>query len=225
MSHQAERTAVDPMKRDQQGEEMVLVVCIVAGLVAVGVAAWMYQRRRERRLAGLERIEIPIHSIARTLLVLFPAIAAVPVLVGVVGAMTDPWLREHALAAVITSLGGGGLSLVLAMAATKRFRTTGRLILSPEILQLDDRGQRYVLDPRRPFRLYEGSSIRPGSIPLQVVLVEQDGRSWGFSYGLALGRKSYSDRLTDALGPLLGGETRVLHDRLRALPTVKRQDG
>jgi len=208
-------------------DETILVIVILGGLAAMIVGLVVYMRRQEARLAARDRIEIPIYSTWRTFVVLLPAMAFVPVLAGVVGALTDPLLRVHALAITIATLGGGGVSMLVALVATRNFRRTGVLALGADLLELTDKGRRHTLDPRRPFALLEGISIRTSSVPLQVVLLTQDDRSWAFSYGLALGKKAYGDRANDVprLGPLLGGEARVLHDRLRAQPTMAPDPG
>ena len=56
----------------------------------------------------------------------------------------------------------------------------------------------------------------PGNSHLQVLTFRQDGIAWGFSYGLPIGRKPYVNREVNGyLTPWLGGEARVIHDRVR----------
>jgi hypothetical protein len=208
-------------------DETILVIVILGGIAAMIVGLVIYMRRREARLAAQERIEIPIYSVWRSLAVVFPALVVVPVLAAVTGAVTDPMLRKHALAATIVTIAGGCASLLAALVATRNFRRIGMLALGADLLELAEKGRRHTLDPRRPFALFEGTCIRSSSVPLQVVLVTQDDRSWAFSYGLALGKKAHGDRALDVpqLGPALGGEARVLHDRLRAQPTMTPDPG
>jgi hypothetical protein len=208
-------------------DETILVIVILGGIAAMIAGLVVYMRRREARLAAQDRIEIPIYSVWRSVVVILPALVIVPVLAAVAGAMTDPLLRKHALAATLLTIGGGCTSLLLAILATRNFRRIGVLALDAEILELTEKGGRHTLDPRRPFSLFEGICIRSSSVPLQVVLVTQDDRSWAFSYGIALGKKAHGDRALDVpeLGPMLGGEARVLHDRLRAQPAMTRDPG
>ena len=50
-----------------------------------------------------------------------------------------------------------------------------------------------------------------------MLTFRQDGIAWGFSYGLPIMGKPYVNReVKGYLTPLLGGETRVIHDRVRA---------
>ncbi len=55
-----------------------------------------------------------------------------------------------------------------------------------------------------------------GNSHLQVLTFRQDGVAWGFSYGLPITRKPYVNReVKGYLTRLLGGETRVIRDRVR----------
>lgn len=207
-------------------DEIILVIVILGGIAAMIVGLVIYMRRREARLAAQDRIEIPIYSVWRSVAVILPAMVVVPVLAAVAGAVTDPLLRKHALAATIVTIAGGCASLLVAILATRRFRRIGMLALDANLLELTEKGGRHALDPRRPFALFEALS-GTSTTPLQFVLVTQDDGSWGFSYGLALGKKAYGDGAVEAppLGPMVGGEARVLHDRLRAQPTMTPDPG
>jgi len=205
-------------------DETILVIAILGGIAGMIVGLVFYMRRREAQLAAQDRIEIPIYSVWRSLAVLLPAMVVVPVLAGVAGAVTDP-LRKHALAATLLAIGATCASMLGAVLGARNFRRTGMLTLGADILELSENGRRHTLDPRRPFLLFEALSIQTSS--MQFVLVTQDDRSWGFSYGIRLGKKAYGDAAVEAppLGPLLDGEARVLHDRLRAQPTMTLDPG
>ena len=86
------------------------------------------------------------------------------------------------------------------------------------------KGQHYTLDLDRPFELFEGSTLGPGNSHLQVLTFRQDGPAWGFSYGLPLGRKPYvNHEVKGYIMPLLNGETRVIHDRVRLRVGLQRR--
>jgi hypothetical protein len=112
-------------------EEGVLVLSLLGGAVALCVGLVVAQRRKEQRLAAQTDIELPLESVGRTVAVVLPAAVVVPVVVGVVAALTDPLLRAYALGAVLVSTFGGGLSIVGALVATRGFRRAGALTSTP----------------------------------------------------------------------------------------------
>jgi hypothetical protein len=198
-------------------DEAILVVVILAGIAGMIVVLVRYQRGKEARLAALTEIEIPIASTLRTVLVVLPSIAVSPVLMAVLGAMTDPWLRHHALAATLTGIGVGVVGLFVGLRVSRRFCRIGLLRYTPVSLDLELGDERRHIDLDEPYELAEGMAWGPANMPLQVLSVRQGDRHWGFSYGLPLGRKPYGDGGFDRyLTPLVNGEARVIHDRLRA---------
>jgi len=207
-------------------DETILVIVILVGFAAMIVGLFIYMRRLEARLAAQDRIEISIYSDWRTAVVILLAMVVVAVLAAVAVAVTATPLHEHALAATMVPLAGTCASLLVAMLATRKFRRIGVLALGADSLDLTGEGERQTLDLRRPFALFEARSWTD-TMSLQFVLITQDDRSWGFSYGLAVRRQAYGHRAVDEppLGPMLGGEARVLHDRLRAQPTMTPDPG
>jgi hypothetical protein len=197
-------------------DETLVVVGILVGIAVMIVALVLYQRGKERRLAAQADIEIPVMSFWRSVATVVVSIAAGPVTLGMVSASS--WFREHAAAATLSMLVASGLLLPLCLWLTRGWRRAGELRYTAEHLTLDMKGQRCTLDLARPFELFEGSALGPGDSQLQVLTFRQDGIAWGFSYGLPIGRKPYVNRdVKGYLTPLLGGETRVIHDRVRSV--------
>jgi hypothetical protein len=102
---------------------------------------------------------------------------------------------------------------------SRRFRRIGVLRCTADALDLELGDERRHIDLNQPYELLgEGLAFGFGNMPLQVVEIAQDDRHWGFSYGIPLGRKHYGDRsLSTYITPVLSGEARIIHDRLRAL--------
>jgi hypothetical protein len=200
----------------QRQEEILLVVAILAGIAAMIASILFYQRRKEARLAASARLVLPIESVLRTVAVLLPSGAALPVLVGVIGATTDPWLRGHALGAVLVSVFGGVALVVVALRLTRDFRSVGTLAWTPSALTLSyrDAGE-IVVDLSQPYALAEARTHSPHG-PCQVVVVT-GSRDIAFTYvvrGKRVGGVApFVDRPE---GPLFGPEARVLHERMRA---------
>jgi hypothetical protein len=112
---------------------------------------------------------------------------------------------------------GSGVLIPLLLWLTRGWRRDGVLRYTADQLAMELKGVRCVLDLRQPFELLDGSAPGPGNLPLQVLLLRQGGEAWGFSYGLPIHRKPYGDTAMKAyVAPVLGAETRVVHDRLRA---------
>jgi hypothetical protein len=202
-------------------DEFILIAALLAGLAIMIAVVVLPQRRKERLVRQSVDVEIPIESVPRTVAVMLPAAVVFPVGVGIVGKLTDPWMRSHALGAVLTGVGGAVVTVVLAMMASRRWRRVGALTLTQARLELSLPLLTLSLDVQRPFRISEASAIGAYGMQYQVVVVTQGEQSWGFSYMLPVGRPPYGDRAVDeAVPPLLGGEVRVIHDRLRALASV-----
>ena len=195
-------------------EEGLLVVSLVGGMVAMCVGIVVAQRRAERRLAAQDEIELPLESTPRTLAVVLPAAVAVPVLVGVVGAVTDPWMRAHALGAVLLGVGGSALSIVGALHATPRLRQIGALRWTTDSLELRVGDVVNGVDLARPFILTEASAFASQGIALQVVVVTQDERTWAFGYTVGIKNPARGEVIDAGRCPLFGVGARVIHDRL-----------
>lgn len=203
--------------RGSSADETILVVVLLGGIAAMIVVLVAYQRRVERRLVGRDEMEVPIQSVARALVVLLPSMAAGPIACGVIASLTDPWARHHALAMTLASIGTGVLGLVIGIRATRGFRRIGALRWTRDRLELELADERRRVDLTRPFELDEATALGPQHMLLQVVIVTQGDVQLGFSYGLPMGRKGYGDRTLDApVGPLVDGQARVIHERLRA---------
>lgn len=196
------------------------MVILLVGIAAMIVALVRHQRGKEARLAAQSEIEIPIESVWRAVLVVLPLVVAGPVLVGVLAAVTDPWMRHHALAATLTGIGSGVAGLWIGVRSFRGFRRIGLLRLTPDSLDLELGEERHHLALDEPYELDEGmatTGFGPATYSLQVVLLRQDGTEWGFSYMLPATRRPYGNRVLDRHpGPALSGEVRVIHDRLRA---------
>jgi hypothetical protein len=114
-------------------------------------------------------------------------------------------------------LAASGLLVPLCLWMTHGWRRVGALRYTAARLTLETKAQPCLLDLDRPFELYEGSATGPGGSQLQVLSFRQDGIAWGFSYGLPITRKPYVNcDVNGYLSPLLGGEARVIHDRIRS---------
>jgi hypothetical protein len=139
--------------------------------------------------------------------------AVVPVL----AAITDPWARGHALAATLLGMGLGVVGIFVGMRLSKRHARIGLLRYTPARLELQLRGQQWHVNLDEPYALDEAHAFGPASMSLQVLVVRQGDHGLAFSYGLPIGRKAYGDNAVDRyIEPLVDGEARVIHDRLRA---------
>ena len=196
-------------------EEGLLVAALLGGAVALCVGIVVAQRRAERRLAAQTDIELSLESTGRTVAVLLPAALAMPVLVGVVGAVTDPWMRAHALGAVLASVGGSALSIVGALRATRHLRQIGTLRWTSDRLELRVGGVVNSVDLARPFILSEASAFASQGIALQIVVVTQDDRTWAFGYTVGIKNPARGEVIDAGRCPLFGVGSRVIHDRLR----------
>ena len=196
-------------------DEAILVVALLGGIAVMCVVLVRYMRRKEARLAAQTEIEIPIHSLPKSVFVCLLAVLIGSVPVPVFGAVTDPWGRRHALAMVLAAIGLALVALLVALRLSRRFRTTGLLRYTPTRLELQLGDQRWHVDLDQPYELREGFASGPADTPLQVLYVKQGDDGWGFSYGLPLARKPYGGALDTYFTPLVGGEARVIHDRLR----------
>jgi hypothetical protein len=196
-------------------DEAAVVVGILGLIAAMIVVILRQQRRREARLAALPEIEIPIQSVGRAALIIAALSAVGPVLVGVLAALTDQG-RQHAVAAVLLGLGIGIAGMFAGMRLSRRFARIGLLRYAPPRLELQLGPERWHVDLDQPCQLAEASAFGPSGIRLQVLAVKQGDRLVAFSYGLPIGRKAYGDHAVDRyIEPLVDGEARVIHDRLR----------
>jgi uncharacterized membrane protein len=214
--------------RKPMRDENLVVVGILVGLAAMIVVLVRYQRGKERRLAAQDEIEIPIMSFWWSVATVVLSIVIGPLALGGLSALSPSWFRAHAAVATLSMLAASGLLVPLCLWLTHGWRRIGALRYTATRLTLEMKDQRYALDLDRSFELYEGSSTGPGGSPLQVLSFRQDGVAWGFSYGLPITRKPYVNLDVDGyLTPLLGGEVRVIHDRIRARlapPTARVRD-
>jgi hypothetical protein len=196
-------------------DEAILVVGILGGIAAMIVVLVRHQRRKEARLAAQTEIEIPIQSVGRTVVIILPAMVLGPVLVAVLGALTHPG-PQHALAAVFLAVGLGVVGMFGGIALSRRYARIGLLRYTPKRVDLHLRAQQWSVDLGQPYELDEALAFGPNHMSLQVLVVRQGGGGLAFSYGLPLGRKAYGDRSVDQyIEPLVDGEARVIHDRLR----------
>jgi hypothetical protein len=197
-------------------DEAILIVVLLGGIAVMCVALLRYQKHKEARLAARTEIEVPIQSVLRSVLIILPAMVVGPVLMAVVGAKTDPWGRQHALAATLLGIGLGVAGMLAGVRLSRRYARVGVLRYTPTRLELEVAGERRSIDLDEPYELAEGSAEGPTNMRLQVVYVQQGGTVWGFSYGLPITRKPYGDTAFDRYpAPLVDGEARVIHDRLR----------
>ncbi|HLK88557.1 MAG TPA: hypothetical protein VKZ18_01610 [Polyangia bacterium] len=197
-------------------DEATLIVGILGGLAVMIVLLLRHQRRKEARLAAQTEIEIPIQSTAKAAGIIIVSMLPGPVLVGVLAAATDQ-TRQHAVAVVLLllALSMGGVFTV-GMKLARRYANVGLLRYTPARLELRIGPQRWQVDLGKPYELDEAHAFGPGNISLQVLVVRQSDGGLAFSYGLPLGRKPYGDRAVDRyVEPLVDGEARVIHDRLR----------
>jgi len=196
--------------------EAIVVIGMLAGIAVMVTVLLLYQRGKERRLAAEADIEIPAMSVWRSVLVFLVAAVAGPVTTAVVTGFSSSWTRENAAVAVLSTVAGSGLLIVAAMRISRGWRRDGLLRYTADQLSLELKGACSVLDLHQPFELHEGFGTGPANMPLQVLWLRQGDRRWGISYGLPIGRKPYGDTLVKNYPtPMLGGETRVIHDRLR----------
>jgi hypothetical protein len=198
-------------------DEAILVVAILGGIAAMIVVLVRHRRRKEARLAALTDIELPIQSTFRATLVILPSMVIGPVLVGVLGAITDPWGRQHALAATLLAIGLGVVGIFAGVKLARRTARIGLLRYAPPRLELQLGAQQWHVDLNQAYELDEASAFGPANMSLQVLVVRQGGHGVAFSYGLPLGRRAYGDGAVDRyIEPLVDGEARIIHDRLRA---------
>ena len=198
-------------------DETLVVVGILVGIAVMVIALLRYQRGKERRLAARAEIEIPVMSFGWSVATVVVSLVIGPVTLGFVGGFSPSWLREHAGLATLSVLVASGLLIPLGLWLTRGRRRVGVLRYTAERLTLEMTAARCTLDLARPFELFEGSAMGPGNSYLQVLTFRQDGVAWGFSYGLPITRKPYVNReVKGYLTRLLGGETRVIRDRVRA---------
>jgi MFS family permease len=197
-------------------DEAILIVVLLGGIAAMIVVLVRHQRHKEARLAARTTIEIPIQSTLRSTLILLPSMVAGPIGVAVVGALTDPWGRRHALAATLTAIGLGVVGLFAGWRVCRRYARIGLLRYEPSRLDLQLGSKRWHVDLDQPYELDEAFGFGPVNMPLQVLVVRQGDHELAFSYALPLGRKPYGERTVDRyFEPLVDGEARVIHDRLR----------
>jgi hypothetical protein len=198
-------------------DENLVVVGGLVGIAVMILALVGYQRGKERRLAAMADIEIAVMSFWWSVATTVVSLAIGPVTLGFVGTFQSSWMREHAGVAVLSALVASGLLVPLCLWLTRGWRRVGVLRYTAERLTLEMNGGTCTLDLGQPFELFEGSAMGPGNSQLQVVSFRQDGIAWGFSYGLPITRKPYvNHEVNGYLTPLLNGETRVIHDRVRA---------
>lgn len=107
-------------------DETVFVVVLLLGLAIMIVGLVRYQRGKERRLAARVEIEIPVESIWKAALVLFPSLAAEPTIVVAMGVTFDQ-AREHAVAMTLAAMGTGMIGLCMGMRLSRQFRRIGVL--------------------------------------------------------------------------------------------------
>ena len=198
-------------------DEGILVVAILGGIAAMIVVLVAYRRRKEARIAALTDIEIPIQSTFRSTLIILPSMVVGPVLVGVLGAITDPWGRQHALAATLLAIGLGVVGMFAGWKLSRRYARIGLLRYAPPRLELQVRADHWRVNLDEPYQLDEAFAFGPANMSLQVLVVRQGDHGVAFSYALPLGRKFHGDQAVDRyIEPLVDGEARIIHDRLRA---------
>jgi hypothetical protein len=116
----------------------------------------------------------------------------------------------------LAGIGAGLAGLWIGLRYSRRFRRVGVLRYTSSALDFEFGNVRRHLHLSQPYELEEGLAFGLKNMPLQVVIITQNSECWGFSYGLPMWRKPYGDKTLDEyLTPLLAGETRIIHDRLR----------
>lgn len=197
-------------------DEATLVVVLLLGIAAMCVVGVRYQRNKEARLAALREIEIPIESVPRTVLIVLLSMVVGPLLVIVLAAATDPSPRDHAAAVGLISTTAGVAGLFAGLRLSRGYRRIGSLRYTPVSLDLEFGDERLHIDLRQPYQLDEACALGPGKMPLQVLVIKQGDSLGGFSYSLPMTKKPHGERTVEHyLTPLVGGEARVIHDRLR----------
>ena len=206
------------MNQDQ--EELLLVVGILGIIGAMVAGIFWWQRRMTAQLQLQETITLSIDSVGRGVAVILPAAMVFPVGVGVVGHLTDPWMRSHALGAVLISVIGGVLAVPAALWATARFRSIGSLTLSPTELRLQAQGRPDVaVDLTKPFRVDECWTTGAESVPIQIVVVRGE-QTIAFGYSLGIRGEPRGGPVQQPIWPSFGLEAKVLHERLTQRKTL-----
>jgi len=196
--------------------ELVTVGGALLGLALVIAIAIAYTRRAESRAREMDRIELPLMSTLRSVLVILPAALAAPIGMGILAHLTDPWMRSHAEIGVLGSLAGGTLLIALVAVLTRDFRRVGALTWTRDQIEITNGSVTIDIDLTRPFEVSEGSGFLHSNLLVQVVALTQNERSLVFGYGLPIGRKPYGEKQVSPDGvPLFGSEGRVVHDHLR----------
>lgn len=197
-------------------DEALLVVALLGGIAALSYGLWRRQQVKEARLTARTEIEIPIQSLYRSALVIALASSVGPVAAGVFATLTDPWARSHALAMTMTGIGLGVVGMLAGLRAASRYCRVGLIRYTPSRLELQLGDGRWSTDLEQPYELEEGLAHGPAEMPVQVLYVKQGNNRWGFSYGLPLRRRPHGENVFDRyVAPLVNGEARVIHDRLR----------
>ncbi len=197
-------------------DEATFIVGLLGGLAVMIVLLVRQQRRKEARLAAQTEIELPIQNTGKAAGIIALSLLPGPALLGVLAALTDQ-MREHAVALVLLMLAlGMTMVFTVGMKLARRYANIGLLRYTPARLELQVGAQQWQVDLGKPYELDEAHAFGPGNMSLQVLVVRQGGGGLAFSYGLGVGRKPYGDRSVDRyIEPLLDGEARVIHDRLR----------
>lgn len=196
-------------------DEATLVVGLLGGMAALIVVLLRYQRRKEARLVAQTDIELPIQSVGKAAAIIAASMIVPSVLAGVVAALINPG-PEHAVAAVFLVLALSVACMFVGVKLSYRYACIGRLSYTPRALELQLGAERWQIELGQAYELDEGLAFGPKNMPLQVLVVRQEGRELAFSYGLPLGRKHHGDRTFDRYPrPAVGSEARVIHDRLR----------
>jgi hypothetical protein len=195
-------------------DETTLIVGILGGITMMIVLLVRYQRRKEARLAAQTEIELPIQSTWKAAAIIIMSMVPGPVLAGVASSFVD---REHTLGVVLVGLALGVAGIFAGVKLANRHARIGLLRYTPARLELQLGPQQSHIELGRPYELDEALGFGIKNMPLQVLVIRQGERSLAFSYMLALGRKVHGDRTVDRyIEPLLNGEARVIHDRLRS---------
>ncbi|MDP2274844.1 MAG: hypothetical protein Q8N23_16925 [Archangium sp.] len=203
-------------------DELLVVAVILGGMAVMVMGIVLSQRGKEARLAAQRDIEISIESGLRWAAVLLPGAIIGPVFAGLYLSSIAPWPRQHPLGAMALTLVSSLLGLFIAIKSSRTFRRVGALRYTPARLELEVDGTLSSIDLSAPFEMIEASSLGPTDMQLQVLVFTQHDKEWGFSYGLPISRKPQGDQhLPRPIGPLLGGEAKVIHDRLVALKLAR----